>query len=88
LEHICLDVPLRVQTSEFRSRIRAGSGCDLVVRLVGQFLHEQRQVTPGELPFEGDRCPFVAALEGSEAVRDLGKVFEVVGREDLSVDNC
>jgi hypothetical protein len=59
----------------------------LVVGLVGQFLEEQGEVVAGELPFEGSGRLLVAALEGGEALFDVGQVDEVVRGEDLALDD-
>ena len=62
-------------------------GGGLVVGLVGQFLKEQGEVVAGELPFEGSGGLLVAALEGGEALFDVGQVDEVVRGEDLALDD-
>ena len=45
------------------------------------------QVGGGELPLEWLCRGVVAVFEGSESVPDLGKVGEVVGRDDLALDD-
>jgi hypothetical protein len=45
------------------------------------------QVRSGEAPVERHRGLLVAALEGQQASLDLGQVGEVVGGEDLALDD-
>ena len=85
---LLLHITRSTNTATRAASPRAGSCSGLVVRLVRQLLDEQRQVVACELPLEGSRRPFVAALKGGEAVRDLDKVFEVVRREDLALDDA
>jgi hypothetical protein len=46
-------------------------------------MQQPLKVGPGEAPGKRDRGLLVAALEGEQAVLDLGKIGEVVGGQDL-----
>jgi hypothetical protein len=45
------------------------------------------EIAAGEAPFEGRCCPFIVALEGQETLLKFGERREIVGRDDLSLND-
>jgi len=45
------------------------------------------KIGASERPFEGRCCPFIVALEGQETLFKLGQRREIVGGEDLSLND-
>jgi hypothetical protein len=55
--------------------------------LGGDAFREVGEIGAGELPLEGLGCDLVAAFEVEEPLFDFGEVSEVVGGEDLALDD-
>ena len=80
--------PVHRPEARSTARERRGPSTRLPLLVISQSLREESQVVPGEHPLEGCSGLLVATLEGDEAVRDLGKVLEVVRGEDLALDDA
>lgn len=59
----------------------------MVVGFVGESFHELGEVGAVELPLEGGGGFLVASFEGEESGGDVVEVGEVVGAEDLALDD-